>query len=276
MKRKKALAIILAGTMAFGLFGSHVPANAAEPVYSTDYTITIPAALTVEKEGWNATTGITAKMENGDFFNAQKKISVTASSSNSWKLVSGTNSIGYNLATDTGTYSSTATPASWEFSADELNETSGKNKAMGIIVEDYSSKPAGTYQDTVTFTAKVEDAVKVETLLTTITATGKTTYSQSKEGVVTVTLANIQYYDNEYGWVWNGTITVEPVEGYTITKCRFIQNSKTPLDDDLAPFSIVMNDSGADYPCSVITSTGKKNGGNMDGVTSIEVYGYAN
>jgi hypothetical protein len=29
---------------------------------------------------------------------------------------------------------------------------------MGIIVEDYSTKPAGTYQDTVTFTASVEDA----------------------------------------------------------------------------------------------------------------------
>jgi hypothetical protein len=30
--------------------------------------------------------------------------------------------------------------------------------SMGIIVEDYTDKPAGTYQDTVTFTAKVENA----------------------------------------------------------------------------------------------------------------------
>ena len=28
---------------------------------------------------------------------------------------------------------------------------------MGVVVEDYSSKPAGTYQDTVTFTAMVKD-----------------------------------------------------------------------------------------------------------------------
>lgn len=113
-------------------------------------------------------------------------------------------------------------------------------------------------------------ADNTETLLTTITATGKTTYSQSVEGVVTVTPANIGHYEDTDGWLWNGTITVEPVEGYTITKCRFIQNSKTPLDDDLAPFSIVMNSS----KCSVITSTGQKVGGLMDGVTSIEVYGY--
>lgn len=182
MKRKKALAIILAGTMAFGLFGSHVPANAAEPVYSTDYTITIPAALTVEKEGWNATTGITAKMENGDFFNAQKKISVTASSSNSWKLVSGTNSIGYNLATATGTYNSEAEPASWEFSATELNETNGTNKAMGIIVEDYSSKPAGTYQDTVTFTAKVETAKQLHSFTLTGPYSGDTLLVEFYDG----------------------------------------------------------------------------------------------
>lgn len=118
-----------------------------------------------------------------------------------------------------------------------------------------------------------------ETLLTTITATGINTYSQSVEGAVTVTLANIRLYDGTYGWLRNGTITVEPVEGYTITKCRFIQNDKDPLDDDLAPFSIVINgddeEAGPDNRCSVTTSTGQEGGGPMDGVTSIEVYGYA-
>lgn len=118
-------------------------------------------------------------------------------------------------------------------------------------------------------------ADNTETLLTTITATGQTTYGQSVEGVVTVTLTNIFDYEGEYGWLWYGTITVEPVEGYTITKCRFKQNNKTPLDDDLAPFSIVMNMDDFRNPCSVTTSTGQKGGGSMDGVTSIEVYGYA-
>lgn len=273
MKQKKVATIALVAAMAIGTLGFSVPAKAADN--STDYTITIPATLTVEQKGWNPTDGIKAQVKSGDTFDTSKKLTVTAKSTNSWALKSGANTIGYNLATATGTYSSSATPASWEFSAADLNANGGKTNPMGIIVEDYSSKPAGTYQDTVTFTAKVEDAVKEETLLTTITATGKTTYSQSVEGVVTVTPANIECYDYEYGWLWNGTITVEPMEGYTITKCRFIQNSKTPLEDDLAPFSIVMNDDDMEC-CSVTTSTGQKGGRNMDGVTSIEVYGYEN
>ena len=202
MKRKKAVAIILAGAMAFGLFGSHVPAKASEPVYSTDYTITIPAALTVKQTGWNETIGITAKMENGEFFNAQKKISVTASSTNSWKLVSGTNSIGYNLAIASGTYNSEAVPASWEFSAAELNETNGTNKAMGIIVDDYSTKPAGTYQDTVTFTAKVEVAKSAAE--TPSIAQADCTFSPSN-GKSTLSNANIttsMEYSADNGTTW--------------------------------------------------------------------------
>ena len=261
--KKRILSLALAGTMALGLMPGMTMTALADG--DTSYTITIPSTLSVANSGWNATDGISATgtLESG------KKLTVTAASANSWALKSGSNSVGYKMATAS---TDTAATTSWEFT--ELSNTAA-TKTMGIIVEDYSSKPAGTYQDTVTFTAKVEDAVKVETLLTTITATGKTTYSQSKEGVVTVTLANIQYYDNEYGWLWNGTITVEPVEGYTITKCRFIQNSKTPLDDDLAPFSIVMNDDDFEC-CSVTTSAGQKGGRDMDGVTSIEVYGYEN
>ena len=156
MKMKKLTIFALAAAFTIGTFGISVPVKAAEN--STDYTITIPATLTVEQKGWNATDGIKAQVKSGDTFDSGKKLTVTAASTNSWALKSGENSIGYNLATASGTYSSTAEPASWAFSAAELNETSGTNKAMGIIVEDYSSKPAGTYQDTVTFTAKVEVA----------------------------------------------------------------------------------------------------------------------
>ena len=156
MKQKKLATIALVAAMAIGTLGFSVPAKAADN--STDYTITIPATLTVAQSGWNATDGITAQVKSGDTFDTSKKLTVTAKSTNSWALKSGANTIGYNLATAEGTYSSTAEPASWAFSADELSETSGTNKAMGIIVEDYSSKPAGTYQDTVTFTAKVENA----------------------------------------------------------------------------------------------------------------------
>ncbi len=163
MKMKKLSTIALAAAMAIGTFGFSVPAKAADN--STDYTITIPATLTVAQSGWNATDGITAQVKSGDTFDSGKKLTVTAESTNNWALKSGDNSVGYNLATATGTYSSSATPASWEFSATDLNADGGKTNPMGIIVEDYSSKPAGNYQDTVTFTAKVEDAVVTHTTL---------------------------------------------------------------------------------------------------------------
>ena len=154
MKKKKTgrrvLSFLLTLAMVVGLLsGMRLTAIAAEN--STDYTLTIPSTLTVANSGWNASDGISATGSLAD----GKKLTVTASSENSWALKSGDNSVGYNLATATGTYSGSATPASWEFT--ELSNTAS-TKPMGIIVEDYTDKPAGTYQDTVTFTAKVENA----------------------------------------------------------------------------------------------------------------------
>ena len=130
----------------------------------TDYMITIPPSLSVANAGWNATDGITAKVKDGDTFDSSKKLTVTATSENNWALKSGNNDVGYNLAATEAEYIESATPASWEFSADELN--GGTNKAMGIIVEDYSGKPAGNYQDTVIFTANVTEAAETTTTVT--------------------------------------------------------------------------------------------------------------
>ena len=163
MKMKKLTSIALAAALAIGTFGFSVLAKATEPT-TTDYVLTIPATLDVEKAGWNATTGIIANNSTNNF-DTGKKLSVTAASTNNWALKSGDNSVGYNLATAETDYSSTADPASWEFSAVDLNEESGKTLPMGIIVDDYSTAAAGNYTDTVTFTAKVEDAVVIHTTL---------------------------------------------------------------------------------------------------------------
>ena len=161
--KKRLLSLALSGAMMLGLMpGMNMTALAADNV--STYTLQIPSTLNVSAAGWNETSGLTAAVSSGDTFDSGKKLSVTAASANSWALKSGSNSVGYNLATATGTYSSTAMPASWEFTAAELNASGGTNKAMGIIVDDYSSKPAGTYQDTVTFTAKVESAAAAPTL----------------------------------------------------------------------------------------------------------------
>ena len=160
MKLKKTRIPALAGALALGLLSAlSFPALAADG--DTTYTITIPSTLTVANSGWNDAGGISA---TGTLASG-KKLTVTAASTNNWALKSGENAVGYNMATATGTYSSSATPASWEFT--ELSDTA-TTKPMGIIVEDYSTKPAGTYQDTVTFTASVEDAKQ----LYSITLTG--------------------------------------------------------------------------------------------------------
>ena len=150
MKLKKLASLALAGALTLGLLSAlSFPALAADG--DTTYTITIPSTLTVANSGWNDAGGISA---TGTLASG-KKLTVTAASKNNWALKSGENAVGYNMATATGTYSSSATPASWEFT--ELSDTA-TTKPMGIIVEDYSDKPAGTYQDTVIFTASVEVA----------------------------------------------------------------------------------------------------------------------
>ena len=147
MKLNKLASLALAGALTLGLLPAF-SSSALATDGDTSYTLTIPSTLTVANSGWNATDGISA---TGTLATG-KKLTVTASSENSFKLKSGNNEVGYTLAT-----ASTDTEATTFWTFDSLSDTA-TNKAMGIIVEDYSSKPAGTYADTVTFTASVEDA----------------------------------------------------------------------------------------------------------------------
>ena len=185
---KKLWSILLSLVLVLSLVPAFSMTALAADNVST-YTLQIPSTLTVSAAGWNETSGLTAAVTSGDTFDSGKKLSVTATSTNSWSLVSGSNSVGYNLATATGAYSSTATPASWEFSATELNANGGTTKAMGIIVEDYSSKPAGTYQDTVTFTASVVSATKKLTL--------EGRYFDPNSGDFVYKSLEIEYTDND-------------------------------------------------------------------------------
>ena len=144
---------VMASSMSFSGFVAN--AN-GEPVTS-DYTLTIPATLAVANSGWNATDGISATGTLAE----GKQLVVTATSDGEFALVNQTDTtqkVGYKLAT-----ASTDTEATTSWTFDSLSSTATK-KDMGIIVDDYSSKPAGDYSDTVTFTAKVEDAVTAPTL----------------------------------------------------------------------------------------------------------------
>ena len=210
MKMKKLTAVALVGAMVVGMLGTgSIPAKADGS--TTDYVLTIPAKLTVENAGWNDAGGITAKTSGT--FDSSQKLTVTAASGNGWKLQSGTNAVGYNLAItgdNSSAYNSNATAASWEFAASEIT-TSGTKQGMGIIVENYEDKPAGTYQDTVTFTASVgvaKDAAETPSI-----AQADCTFSPSN-GKSTLSNANIttsMEYSADNGTTWtdvtsNGSI----------------------------------------------------------------------
>lgn len=152
--RKILLSLTLSGAMVLGLMpGMRMTAQADE--VETSYILTIPSTLTVADKGWNATTdGISATGTLAD----GKKLTVTASSANNWALKQqdGNETVSYTMKETADGAAKTA----WEFT------TLPGSATLGIDVADYSSKPAGIYQDTVTFTAKVESASTPVTAIT--------------------------------------------------------------------------------------------------------------
>lgn len=186
--KKRIFSLALAGALTLGLLPAFSsPALAADG--DTSYTLTIPSTLSVANSGWNATDGISA---TGSLASG-KKLTVTASSANSFKLKSGNNEVGYTLTTAEGGSQTT----SWEFTT-----LDGTAQGLGIIVEDYSSKPAGTYQDTVIFTAKVEVAKSAAE--TPSIAQADCTFSPSN-GKSTLSNANIttsMEYSADNGTTW--------------------------------------------------------------------------
>lgn len=150
--RKTSAFVCAIAVMAVPMTFNSIIASAEPDAVTSDYTLTIPATLNVENVGWNSIGNISATgtLESG------KKLTVTAASTNSWALKSGENSVSYTLNNGSDTKGDAAT--SWDFTSLPASQ------AIGIDVSDYSEKPAGTYTDTVTFTAKVEDAAPATVL----------------------------------------------------------------------------------------------------------------
>ena len=119
----------------------------------SDYTLTIPASFDIQNEGWNerGDIAVTGQLADG------KKLVVNATSDGEFALVNqadDTQKIDYTLKNSAEGEETT----SWEFT--ELSETPAVQK-IGVDVEQFRGKPAGSYTDTVTFTASVEDAVNI-------------------------------------------------------------------------------------------------------------------
>ncbi len=86
-------------------------------------------------------------------------------------------------------------------------------------------------------------AYATDTLLTTITATGKEQANYSTEGVATVSFSyssggSSAYYANWGWWGYGWSATVNAAEGSTITKCVFYDDANRTATDSEAPFVV--------------------------------------
>ena len=183
--RKTSAMLCAIAVMAAPMTFSSFVANAEGEPVTSDYTLTIPATLAVENSGWNSIGDLTA---TGTLAHG-KKLNVTATSENSWNLTSDENTVAYKLCGETEkekTYADAAATTSLDISKESLEQTGGFSVPIGIVVEDYSTKPAGDYSDTVTFTASVVDnSVKVTSITlnktsTVIGVSGEKTLSVSR------------------------------------------------------------------------------------------------
>ncbi len=119
-------------------------------------------------------------------------------------------------------------------------------------------------------------AAPTETLLTTITATGKEQASYSTANVATVSFSYLPDCDSSYlaTWGWWGygwTATVTPADGYTITKCVFYDDKDCTATDSEAPFVVETTEEDKTPKVNgtpILADTSK-------GIKKIEVYGYA-
>ena len=120
---------------------------------------------------------------------------------------------------------------------------------------------------------------QTETLLTTITATGKEQASYSTANVATVsfsyTAGGSSAYLANWGWWGYGWIaTVTAAEGYTITKCIFYDDANRTATDSEAPFVVETTE---EDKTPRINGTPIDGGNNWSkGIKKIEVYGYFN
>ena len=125
-------------------------------------------------------------------------------------------------------------------------------------------------------TAATGAVAQTETLLTTITATGKEQASYSTANVATVSFSYTAYgssaYAANWGWWGYGWIaTVNAAEGYTITKCVFYDDANRTATDSEAPFVVETTEEDKTPQVNgtpILAWTSK-------GIKKIEVYGYA-
>lgn len=146
MTLKKFGALLLAGAMMTGTIGVMSPTQVKAATPASTYTMTVPANMDIEKSGWNSLSDI----QISGSVDSIKKVTVTATTTNGFKLMDAAgNSVSYTMKTK----ENGSEQKSFEFDAASINEGRA-SQTIGVYVEDFAGKPAGTYTDTIQFTAE--------------------------------------------------------------------------------------------------------------------------
>lgn len=209
MRIKKLQAIFIMTALLFGVSSASgadyktrliLSITSAGSDYDEAYTLTVPTVVEITKSGWNELGSLAVKYSGEkDGFDPSKKLVITATSTNSFLLratgVGG--GISYYLATGENDTRATTT---FEFTADEITAT-GTSKTIGVNVEEYKTKPAGDYEDEITYNVEVQNLpITVTWNNDDITGSGN---SFTKNGVTITT----SYIDFDEKFFADGTFT---------------------------------------------------------------------
>ena len=176
-----AFAADLKTTLTLTLSGGSAVSN---PTYDETYTLTVPESLRIANSGWNAMDSMTVKYSGSSTgFDPAKKLVVTATSTNSFKLTASgiSDTISYFLATGQNDTSATT---SFTFTAAQI--TASASQALGVNVEDYSKKANGTYTDEITYTVEVQSTTTTASVSDMLTNGAVTVVSATVNGTTKV------------------------------------------------------------------------------------------
>ena len=169
MTPKKLSAILIVSAIFFGVTLAQAAtykttltlsvANARSS-YDEAYVLDIPADTPITDSGWKSLGVITASHATGsrDAFDPDKKLVVTVTSSNDFKLkASGiTDTVSYSVMSGDNAESAVEM-TTFEFTAAEINKSGGTSKPIGVKVTDYSNLSAGDYVDDIIYNVAVEN-----------------------------------------------------------------------------------------------------------------------
>ena len=139
----------------------------ARSSYDEAYVLDIPADTPITASGWKSLGVIKAShaTDSRDAFDPDKKLVVTITSSNDFKLkASGIDDTVSYSAMSGDNAESAVEATTFEFTAAEINKSGGTSKPIGVNVTDYSNLSAGDYVDEIIYNVAVENAVSAPTV----------------------------------------------------------------------------------------------------------------